>query len=357
MDSLNLGSNRWAPLLPEEKTSLQQITEPLGVAAVLAESHDWDFGFSYEWQEAPPFEHHLTAEREVSYRRWSAGAEVQGVKIQLPFAMPHQGGFAAEVGLGRDGDFVLGSEGDGQLEWSPESQPDTNSGWGRAEGVYLGCYKDLCSHWDRSGCETLGGEDPARAEGELSIKPGGTGLPRYSWYAMGRDRALEDYRADCGSHCSEYRYFGLQRNGCVCGNSFGFWGEATDCSACGNGDNAANTCRNKNAVYSITAWELDTSVTIATTTAEAGSCWDTIPVLVPNAHTISDSDRAVSAQGAAYFSERFCPGWAKFVSADACSESEPGCDVAGNAVFDGASDMYDIGEDIARAFHSIESRD
>lgn len=346
--SLSLAANRWAPLLPDEKAALSEVAGPIGV---VEGDHDWDFSFHYEWQEeAAPVDGQLTAEREVSYRHWSAGVPVQGVKIGLPFAMPHRGKFAVEIGLGRDGDFVLGSGGGGQLEWNPDPQPDTNSGW----KIYVGCYKDLCSHWDQSGCGALGA-DPARAEGELSIKAGG--LPQHSdfswWDRLGRNRPFEDYRSECESHCSDYRYFGLQwSGGCVCGNSYGFWGEATaqsDCSTCGNGRDAGQTCGAKNAVYFNGAWALDMAVTV--TTARENDCWDTMPSLVPSATAISDTDGAVSSQGAAYFAERFCPGWANYVSANTCGESEPDCDAAGNALFDGGGDMYDIGEGIACVFH------
>ena len=51
VENLNLAANRWAPLLPSEKDALSQISEPLGVTE---RDHDWDFGYDYEWHDAPP---------------------------------------------------------------------------------------------------------------------------------------------------------------------------------------------------------------------------------------------------------------------------------------------------------------
>ena len=107
---------------------LHQVAAPIGVAEG---DHNWDFGFRYLWADFElSDEAHLTAEREVSYRHWSAGAQVQGFKVRIPFSMPHRGDFAAEIGVGRDGDHVIGSEGDPQMEWVPDPQPDTKSSWG-----------------------------------------------------------------------------------------------------------------------------------------------------------------------------------------------------------------------------------
>ena len=126
--NVNLDSNRWASLLPAEKAALAEVAGPIGVAEG---DHDWDFGFRYMWAEFElSDEAHLTAEREVSYRHWSAGAQVQGFKVRIPFSMPHRGDFAAEIGIGRDGDHMIGSEGDRQMEWVPDPQPDSESSWG-----------------------------------------------------------------------------------------------------------------------------------------------------------------------------------------------------------------------------------
>ena len=66
VDNLNLDSNRWASLLPAEKTALSEVAGPIGIAFG---DHDWDFGFRYLWVAVEmPADTHLTAEREVSYR-------------------------------------------------------------------------------------------------------------------------------------------------------------------------------------------------------------------------------------------------------------------------------------------------
>ena len=200
-----------------------------GPIGIVEGDHDWDFGFHYEWQATSLVDEQMTAEREVSYRRWPAGARVQGFTVDIPISMPHQGDFVTEMGVGRDGDYVLGWSGAPQLEWGRvDNLPDTNSGWGA--------------------------DQPAWVIADTNARQ-----------------------------------------------------ESTD-----------------------------------------QACWSSLPSLVPSAHLLSNDDGAsVSSQGAAYFAARFCPGWNQFIEGNACSESEPDCDAAGNAVFDGGNDMYDIGNVMA----------
>ena len=151
VEKLNLAANRWAPLLPSEKDALSQISEPLGVTE---RDHDWDFGHHYEWHDAPPTagDQQLTAERQVSYRYWGAGVPAQGFAVGMPFGtsgMPHRGGFATQVGVGPEADYALGSESDFLMEWNPELQSGSMSGWG--SNSYQGCYADLC-YFASSGC-------------------------------------------------------------------------------------------------------------------------------------------------------------------------------------------------------------
>ena len=79
VDSLNLAANRWAPLLPSEKSVLSQISLPLGVTEG---DLGWNFGHHYEWHDASPtVDQQLTAERQVSYRYWGAGVSAHGFAV------------------------------------------------------------------------------------------------------------------------------------------------------------------------------------------------------------------------------------------------------------------------------------
>ena len=90
-------------------------------------------------------------------------------------------------------------------------------------------------------------------------------------------------------------------------------------------------------------WTMSTDVQAVSAPESGSTCWATLPALVPHPNTLSDTDGgAASSQGASYFTERFCPGWAKFVSSNSCLDSDPGCDASGSAIFDGGQDMVNI---------------
>eukprot|EP01051_Picozoa_sp_SAG22_P006922 SAG22_NODE_469_length_10143_cov_5.595181_4_plen_929_part_00 len=330
INSLNLESNRWAPLLASEKAALEAMADPIGVTE---RDHDWDFRWHYEWTgvAGDSDEAQLTAERQVSVRRWGARVPVHGFKVGIPFPMKHAGGFAAEVGVGRDGDFVVGSEGDVQLHWNSDPQPDTRSSWG--EQGYVGCYQD-------------GG--PGQFNGVSSEFDAKLAMPNPS-------------RSACSALCSGYRYYGLQwQNLCFCGNTYGRWGEyeagqnpmgrTQGCGGergkyCASQYWDGSKCGGWSAVFAQSVWELSQTFASQLASGTGSTCWSALPSLVPVPHVISDADMAASAQGSAYFSGHFCSDWAKFVQADACGGAEPDCGGAspGNSVFDGGNDMYDVG--------------
>ena len=110
--SLSLEKNRWAPLLASEKQVLEDLTVPL-----LVETHEhkrnWDFGYRYEWKQASRSaeEGRVTAAREVSYRRWSAGVPFEGFYVELDFAFPMRGHTVYAVGIGSAGDFATDPKG------------------------------------------------------------------------------------------------------------------------------------------------------------------------------------------------------------------------------------------------------
>ena len=65
------------------------------------------------------------AEREVSYRFWSAAGRVDGFAVKLPFTTPNQGKFASSVFVGPDGDFALGMDSD----WASVAEIPAASEW------------------------------------------------------------------------------------------------------------------------------------------------------------------------------------------------------------------------------------
>eukprot|EP01051_Picozoa_sp_SAG22_P001950 SAG22_NODE_82_length_21749_cov_10.719769_7_plen_864_part_00 len=336
--AVSFAALRWAPLLPREKSALGQVAEPIGM-----DEGDWKSDWHYEWVAAVDLElTQLTAERQVSTRRWGPRMPVHGFKVGIPFPMKHAGGFAAEIGVGRDCDFVVGSEGDVQMDWSSGPQLDTMSGWGgNAKGQYMGCYKNVgdADFTGLTGELTWGGRSQSRMIGVHTEGEHTDSVANEVW--------LKAPSVDlCGSLCSGYRYFGLQWENCLCGNSYGASGVRPD-NKCGDQGLSCvpggHTCSGGSAIWGHRAWNLEESVSTAAQDSRS-TCWSTLPSVVPAPHAIADADPSVSAQGAAYLSGHFCPGWAKFVEADACGDAESDCgDAAGNSVFDGGSDMYDIG--------------
>ena len=312
---------------------LHQVAAPIGVAEG---DHNWDFGFRYLWADFElSDEAHLTAEREVSYRHWSAGAQVQGFKVHIPFSMPHRGDFAAEVGVGRDGDFVVGSEGDPRMEWLLDAQPDTNSGWGR-DHPYMGCFAS-------GGAPALTGEITWGSRSQnLNI-----GFPAYGGgtapAALNEAWMAAPSLELCDSLCADYRHFGLWWTQCLCGNTYGAGGATDGCGDQGSSCEPGQETCGGDAGHPVwqtgsPAWSLQHDVVAET--KDRSTCWETLPALIPNPNTLSDIDGGTaSSQGASYFTERFCPGWAKFVSSNSCLDSDPGCDASGSAIFDGGDDM------------------
>ena len=147
----------------------------------------------------------------------------------------------------------------------------------------------------------------------------------------------------CNSLCTAYRYFGLRFTNCLCGNSYGAGGPSDGCGDQGSSCTRQETCPSKIAVWQTgaPAWSLQHDVVAET--KDRSTCWATLPALVPYPNTLSDIDGGTaSSQGASYFTERFCPGWAKFVSSNSCLDSDPGCDASGSAIFDGGQDMVNI---------------
>ena len=106
LPTLNLQQNRWAPLLESEKRSLEKISAPLQVETQDHE-HNWDFDYSYEWTfRTGNAEQRLMAEREESYRQWSAGIPFEAFYVELQFPFPVRGNSKSLLGIASDGLFA-----------------------------------------------------------------------------------------------------------------------------------------------------------------------------------------------------------------------------------------------------------
>jgi hypothetical protein len=347
VDSLNLAQNRWAPLLRAEKGSLDAAAKPLGITAAEQDwaGHSWDFDHSYEWcWVTTPTTSGLTAQRDMSHRYWGAGVPLVGLKMSLPFKFPHRGEIATMVGIGRDGDLAIGERDSSNLVFNAVNAKATvmQSDWRGTS--YVGCfYSDGTVRSNQIAAGTR------KHLGNL-----GQVYPQHS----------AEWLDACETACAGYSYIGLDwQNECFCDNMYGvaigevpaleFWpGQPAPCGDdgvnCGRGDAAA--CGGWTAsIYTVAAWSMQFGHSDAASigTAQTSSCWATLPNLVPHAHTVSElPEAAASSQGADYLSERFCPGWGKFIAPATCDLTEPGCtgdDASGNAIFDGGGDMYDLG--------------
>jgi hypothetical protein len=216
--SLNLGQNRWAPLLRVEKMALQAAAKPLGVAAAEPywAGNRWDFGISYEWDWVLESDdlRQLTAEREVSHRYWDAGMVFNmAFWVSLPqFEFPNRDAVAQGFWVGSDCDLSVGGKGD---PWVPletrgmaSSKSCSELGWPvRAQlalddypGTELVCGEsdgnsDRGSSWP---CTTSVGWDEARVL--ASASPSGPACARYSRCssARGRQPAVGPTKAQSG---------------------------------------------------------------------------------------------------------------------------------------------------------------
>ena len=328
--SLSLHRNRWTPLLASEKQALEEMSGPLGVATKPHEG-DWDFAYDYEWEWASgAVEHGLMAEREVSYRQWSAGVPFEGFYVELDFAFPIRGETMSRTWVGRDGGFSVGH----QLGCSARSCAELKAlhgGWPIA-GVATSGSPDVCgetnigwscqsSPWAdaRTTCESVGAR--LCSSDELHNHAGArTGC--------GFDRSLCWAREACsGGHVAIVpgTIIGIFAGPPVCTSS----AEVRGVRCCADVDRGRECGR-----------------MVETSVATGLSCWSSLPALVPDPHIISEASTDRSSQGEAYFADRFCPGWSIFVFAS-CDPVQEQCDGGiarlGNTIFDGGDDMYDVG--------------
>jgi hypothetical protein len=313
VNSLNLGKNRWAPLLRAEKAALEGAAEPLGVTAAEQDwaGHIWDFGWSYEWSWAVQSESdRQTAEREVSRRYWAAGIRVVGFAFALPFEFPYRGNIGMTASIGRDGDMVVGSE---------------------ATFTFVtGVVDPMQSSFVQPMCRTI--IDEMLCGNSLN------GL-----ITLGIYQSYEECLASCndGDGCTAGQWLGFNQ-GCVL---YGVPGAVDDTCT---GQRRCPASLNVRTFIDCNSpmWSL-APVETGVYPHETMECWKTISALIPAKHVLSEvPEAAASSQGADYLNERFCPGWAKFIAPAVCDAAEPHCsvnDASGSAIFDGGGDMYDLG--------------
>jgi hypothetical protein len=368
--SLNLAQNRWAPLLGAEKAALQAIAEPLGVTAAEPTwiGHGWDFTYSYAWDWVyRSGGDRLTAARDVSYRYWGPRVPAKLVHLDIPFGFPgpvdvlyfvHK--FDGDMNSRRQqcameypgGDLaVIRTPSENTratkacLTWSLLQEPDSpNSRRLLHEQPFcaIGMYVDDSEH---HGLEKVGpwrwvdgvpmGVDgrlqynqmalgEPNGDGTIIIISGKTGV----WYDWSTQ---EVPTVDWGTLCS------VQPPAVA--TKVGIYADATFV--------VLNDVNSKASVeWAFAQKNAEPRATHGVQNTAA--CWTSLPQIVPDIHTISEawSTTTASSQGAAYLSERFCPGWAKFIAPADCDPAEPDCtgDAArGSAIFDGGRDMYDLG--------------
>ena len=367
MSSRSLHRNHWTPLLASEKQVLEDVSGPLGVATHPNEG-DWDFAYSYavEWASGA-VEDRLMAERDVSYRQWSAGMQNHAFMVELPFRFPSQGNTLTGIGIGRDGLF--------------------GTSYNLVSGLPRGdCYSiresRICGSASQSSLN-FGGEPDRAIDGDTnSAFSGGSCThtdvaPAWFQLDLGTHAYIDEvhiwHRSDCCQHRLESANIvvsttpDFQSSGVVCsmlsdgtqepevsrcGGQIEGRYVTVDASANGVGASAGSIvtiC--EIAVYGLSSQHmgqssLGSNLDTGTNADMVISCWSTLPALVFDPHTISEESTDRSSQGEAYFAERFCPGWSTFIFAS-CDPAKELCDGGttrrGNAIVDGGDDMYDIG--------------
>eukprot|EP01051_Picozoa_sp_SAG22_P000970 SAG22_NODE_33_length_27588_cov_104.174652_1_plen_1765_part_00 len=429
VDSPNLNENRWASILPSEKAVLEQVAPPLGIAE---HERDWNFDYRYEWAltDAAPamhvepdagsphdassclengaFDNDCCAvpgiatcsggllmtistvdccpawsggpcyeytcrkgDREVSYRRWSAGVPAVPFKVNLPFPMPFRGETIDKVSVGRGGSFLhvldlfetpVAVERSELLATVDLPSPFTVSVEITATGTipqwgniihFTTTGNDCCEDGDRVLALYFGQQNRQLCLGitvpsgeqrffygvtanlpigqpvpvQISVSPSKIEM----WVKIETwERVVhaDHQNGDIDGPLSDVKvYTGL---------SFG---------GSGNGKEPAHVSLRKLIVVA--------GVSPAPGSAESNtlqdvseSCWSSLPDLVAAPHILSERDSG-SSQGSSYLSERFCSDWATYIKPNSCSESDPGCDATGNSpgnvIVDGGADMYDYG--------------
>ena len=314
INSLNLDSNRWAPLEPAEKICLETLAAPIGIDAIVTGDHDWDFTHSWEWESSAPgtIVESINTERDVSHRMWTAGMSSPPLVVQLSFDFPTGETFASSIVISADGTFGVTDLVDSVLEESLMNTFVTGYSADCADhGLYAITDSQLCQDMaQRRGASQRRCSSPSDAAPLCDARPIIIETSRISEGCFVHNKIC--YDANCLLH----------------------------------DDSCGQICESASPAFKIYynlpdyRFILQQHENLGTT----ADYWTNLAALVPGAHQLGDNRaEGISSQGAEYFSDRFCSGWSKFVHADSCIGAAEDCDAAGNAVFDGGDDMYDIG--------------
>jgi hypothetical protein len=349
VDSRNLAQNRWAPLLRTEKAALEAAAEPLGVTAAEPDwvQHGWDFSWSYGWQWVLDTGGlRLTAEREGSLRYWGVGVPFDtAFFVSFPFEFPRRGAVAQGLRLGPDADISLGSEVDEwvNLDTRCRSKTCDQLGWLVISPYTLDDYPGtelVCGETD-GGWPCTTGPWPEAAKTCESI---GARMCTLLEMQLGEASAT-----GCGFNQNPI----WAADSCAAGHMIITLGSPGEPGECLSDDAVAAGASHMPIGFRCCADSIDIGFVrncvlgAAMANAHDQSCWKGLPELVPDLHAISEApETSASSQGADYLSEHFCPGWAKFITSAACDPADLNCsgdDASGSAIFDGGSDMYDLG--------------
>ena len=348
--SLSLERNRWAPLLASEKQALEDVSAPLGVETNEHE-HNWDFAYSYHWAWASGSAqaNRLMAEREVSYRQWSAGVQVAGFEVEVPFRLPVQGGTVAGVGIGKEGAFGTSENlALGLPNGDCYSSMHDGGAYHEYNCAVPPCYMGprVCGAASQSSL-AYGGEpgraidgNPAGRWGEHSCSHT---MDAPAWFQLDLghaafvDRVDVWHRTDCcqdrlesanivisstpdfhaGEVCSQISDHTQEPEISLCGGRLEGRYVTVDISANGGGTSGGSiVALCEIAVFGLSAGGFTgADDRAAPQDTQDSTCWSSLSGLIPESHAISEQSTDRSSQGEAYFTDRFCPGWSSFISA------------------------------------------
>ena len=290
------------------------------------------------------------AEREVSYRQWSAGVEQNPFVVALPFKVPirREVWLTAGVGVGKDGAFLcletVSSDIGGSISSNFVGVSKVLS-WREARDNCRANYYDLASIHTEGDNLAVSDACPDRSDGDDN--------KTRCWIGLNDVENEGVFVWSDGSDVDVDFFSEGEPNNAMMTGSGEDWVTMGTCW-CGDPDGG---------MYGVAGWSdigwAPSQISFVCAAAPPGSgflahssassssdstCWSSLPALVPSPHTISEESTDLSSQGETYFANRFCPGWSSFIL-PACDPDTNACEEAstGNVVFDGGDDMFDMG--------------